>query len=126
MVFLAKGPAQAIGLGLSRVVQKIESASGATTEALVLFECSFRRALFFAILENNKALRNFYGSEHNENIKHFRDLDVQLAKLSCDMIRARLAAGVPGATQLTTFRNLRSVCFGKRSANACGIFRFDN
>lgn len=86
---------EAIGLGLSRVIQKIESASGATTEALVLFECSFRRALFFAILENNKALRNFYGSEHNENIKHFRDLDVQLAKLSCDMIRARLAAGVP-------------------------------
>jgi len=86
---------EAIGLGLSRVVEKIESAAGASTEALVLFECSFQRALFFAILENDKTLRNFYGNEHNENIKQFRDLDVHLAKLTRDIIRARLAAGVP-------------------------------
>jgi len=86
---------EAIALGLSRIVEKTESPSGASIEVPILFECSFRRALFFAILENDKILREFYGSEHNEIIKRFRDLDVHLAKLSCEMIRARLAAGVP-------------------------------
>lgn len=86
---------EAIGLGLSLLVEKLESPEGPSVDAPMLFECSFRRALFFAILENDQALREFYGSEHNENIDRFRDLDDHLAKLSRDIIRARLAAGIP-------------------------------
>ncbi len=86
---------EAIGMGLSPLVEKLESPEGSSIDVPMLFECSFRRALFFAILESDKALLEFYGSEHNESIERFRDLDDHLAKLSRGIIRARLAAGIP-------------------------------
>lgn len=86
---------EAIRMGLTPLVDRLESSDGATIEVPGLFERSFRRALLFAIMEKEYSLREFFGNEHNERIERFRDLDEQLAKLSRDMIRVRLAAGIP-------------------------------
>lgn len=86
---------EAIRLGLTPVVAKLESAEGTVVEVSGLFERSFRRGLLFAIIEKESALREFFGNEHNERIERFRELDEHLAKLSKDLIRVRLAAGIP-------------------------------
>ncbi len=86
---------EAIRLGLMSIVEKLESAEETIVEVPELFERSFRRELLFAIIEKESALREFLGNEHNKRIKRFRELDEHLAKLSKDLIRARLAAGIP-------------------------------
>lgn len=86
---------EAIRLGLTPVVEKLESAEGTVVEVSGLFERSFRRGLLFAIIEKESALREFFGNEHNERIERFRELDEHLARLSKDLIRIRLAAGIP-------------------------------
>ena len=60
-----------------------------------LFERSFRRNLFFAAIENEPNLREFFGREHNERIDRFREVDEKIAGLVRELIRARLAAGIP-------------------------------
>lgn len=82
-------------LGLAPVIARLESTDGHTIDVPGLFERSFRRALLFAIIEKEPALRDFFGREHNEHIERFRELDQKLATLSRDLIRARLAAGIP-------------------------------
>jgi very-short-patch-repair endonuclease len=82
-------------LGLAPAIDKLESPDGHTLDLPALLERSFRRALLFAITEGEPALRDFFGREHNERIERFRELDTKLAKLSRDIIRARLAAGIP-------------------------------
>lgn len=86
---------QALVLGMSPVVEMLESSHGTMIEVPGLFERSFRRKLLFSIMEQEDSLREFFGNEHNERIARFRELDEQLAKLSRDMIRIRLAAGIP-------------------------------
>ena len=86
---------EGMGLGLASVIGQLESPDGNTLDLPALFERSFRRALLFAIIEGEPALRDFFGREHNERIERFRELDTKLAKLSRDIIRARLAAGIP-------------------------------
>lgn len=85
----------AITAGLAPVVEKLESTDGATINAEGLFERSFRRTLLFALIEKESALRDFFGQEHDHRIERFRELDERLATLSRDIIRARLAAGIP-------------------------------
>ena len=60
-----------------------------------LFERSFRRTLFFAIIEAEPILRDFFGEEHVVRIAKFRELDDKIASLTRNVIRARLAAGIP-------------------------------
>ena len=86
---------EAIRMGLTPLVDHLEFSDGTTIEVPGLFERSFRRALLFAIMEKENSLREFFGNEHNERVERFRHLDEQLAKLSRDMIRVRLAAGIP-------------------------------
>jgi very-short-patch-repair endonuclease len=86
---------EAIRMGLVPMVYKLESSNRANIDVAGLFERSFRHALLFAIMEKEGSLRDFFGNEHNERIERFRQLDEQLAKLSRDMIRVRLAAGIP-------------------------------
>ncbi|MCB1129744.1 MAG: DUF4011 domain-containing protein, partial [Verrucomicrobiae bacterium] len=86
---------EAIALGLVPLVEALESPDGQAVEIPGLFERSFRRGLLFSIIEQETALREFFGNEHNERIERFRELDERLAKLSRDLIRIRLAAGIP-------------------------------
>jgi len=85
----------AMDTGLEPVVATLESAEGATLEVPGLFERSFRKALLFSLIEREPSLREFFGREHNERIERFRELDEKIAKLSRELIRARLAMGIP-------------------------------
>ncbi len=86
---------EGIRLGMLPVVEMLESANGTMVDVSGLFERSFRRGMLFAIMEKEDSLREFFGNEHNERIERFRELDEKLAKLSRDLIRVRLAAGIP-------------------------------
>jgi very-short-patch-repair endonuclease len=85
----------AMDTGLEPVIAKLESAEGATLGVPGLFERSFRKALLFALIEREPALREFFGREHDERIERFRELDEKISVLSRELIRARLAAGIP-------------------------------
>lgn len=110
MVFVAKVRQEAIRLGLTPLVEKLESAEGTDVEVLGLFERSFRRGLLFAIIEKESALREFFGNEHNKRIECFRELDEHLANLSKDLIRARLQPAFQGRMEWTTFPRRKLVC----------------
>ncbi len=85
----------ALETGLEPLIQTLESAEGATLDVPALFERSFRKAMLFALIEREPALREFFGREHHERIERFRELDEKLAGLSRELIRARLSAGIP-------------------------------
>lgn len=87
--------AEGEALGLTSVIAQLESPDGHLIEVPSLFERSFRRALLFATIENEAALREFFGREHNERIERFRQIDEKLAVLTRELICARLAAGIP-------------------------------
>src|ERR1035437_115304 len=82
-------------LGLEPVIAKLESPDGDVVDIPALFERSFRRDLFFATIESESSLREFFGREQNERIDRFRDVDEKIAALTRSIIRARLAAGIP-------------------------------
>lgn len=85
----------AMETGLDPLIAGMESAGGTALDVPGLFERSFRKALLFALIERETALREFFGSEHNERIERFRELDEKIAELTRDLIRSRLAAGIP-------------------------------
>lgn len=89
---------EAIQSGLAPLVENLESVDRSSSDVPALFERSFRRSLLNAITARENVLREFFGSEHVERIERFRELDGELAKLSRDLIRARLAAGIPRDT----------------------------
>lgn len=93
--FWQKARRAAMETGLEPVVANLESTDGAMVDSPALFERSFRKTLLFALIEREPALREFFGREHNERIERFRELDEKLAGLSRELIRARLAAGIP-------------------------------
>ena len=86
---------EAVKLGLAPVIAKLESPTGDALDIPALFERSFRRDLFFATVESESSLREFFGREQNERIDRFRQVDDKIAVLSRELIRARLAAGIP-------------------------------
>ncbi len=86
---------QAVRIGLAPIVVRLESAEGPPTNLPSLFENSFRRALLFAVIDAEPALGEFFGHEHNERIAKFRTIDTTVAALTRDLIRSRLAGGIP-------------------------------
>lgn len=90
-----KARQEGLRLGLAPIISKLESPDGHALDLPTLFERSFRRALFFSIIDLEPSLREFFGREHAERIERFRNLDETLAALARDLIRARLAAGIP-------------------------------
>ena len=86
---------EGVALGLGTVIVRLESSDGEALDIPALFERSFRRALFFATVEQESTLREFFGREHNERIDRFRQIDKKIAELTRELIRTRLAAGIP-------------------------------
>jgi len=93
--FWQKVRSEAMKLGLPSVIARLESPGGDAVDIPSLFERSFRRDLFFAVVECEAALREFFGREHNERIDRFREVDEKIAELTRELIRVRLAAGIP-------------------------------
>lgn len=85
----------AVDTGLEPIIEKLEYCEAASLDVVALFERSFRKTLLLALIEREPALRNFFGREHNEQIERFRELDEKLSGLTGELIRARLAAGIP-------------------------------
>lgn len=90
-----KARQEGLRLGLTPIIATMESAAAQAIDLAALFERSFRRGLLFAIIEREPLLRDFFGREHGERIDRFRQLDEMLAGLTRDIIRTRLAAGIP-------------------------------
>jgi very-short-patch-repair endonuclease len=96
---------EAESLGLGPIIARLEAGGGNSPDVPgkslnapdvpALFERSFRRALLFAIIENEEVLRDFFGPEHEERIERFRKLDDKLGELAREVIRTRLAAKIP-------------------------------
>jgi hypothetical protein len=76
-------------LGLAPIIVRLEASAGNSPDMSALFERSFRRAFLFAVIEQEKVLRDFFGHEHEERIDQFRKLDDKIAALARDVIRAR-------------------------------------
>ena len=93
--FWQKIRSEATRIGLGAVVEKIESPGGETLDVPAFFERSFRKELFFAAIEREPALREFFGREHNERVERFRKVDERVSALTKDLIRARLTATIP-------------------------------
>lgn len=83
-------------LGLGPIIADLESAGGTSVDVPQLFERSFQRAVLNAIVESEPILRLFSGDEHGDLIEHFRGADERIADLTRSLIRARLAARIPG------------------------------
>lgn len=86
---------QALALGLAPVVEQLESPEGHALDLPALFERSFRRAFLFSSIEHSVALREFFGREHAGRIERFREVDEKLTQLTRDLIRTKLASGIP-------------------------------
>jgi len=86
---------EGLKLGLAPIVALIEAPQGERVDVPGLFERSFRRALLFASIEREPALRGFLGQEHDERIERFRQMDAKLQALARELIRARLAGKIP-------------------------------
>ncbi|MGH8018946.1 MAG: DUF4011 domain-containing protein [Opitutaceae bacterium] len=86
---------EAVESGLEPVIDALEAEGGDAIDLPALFESSFRRALLFAAIERETPLREFFGREHNERIDRFREIDEKLAGQARELIRSRLAAGIP-------------------------------
>lgn len=93
--FWQKARNEAITVGLGPVVATLEAPNGDAVDAPTLFERSFRRDLFFATIESEPSLREFFGREQNERIDRFREVDEKIARLVREIVRSRLAANIP-------------------------------
>jgi len=85
---------EGLTLALGPVVARLESTQG-DVNLPALFERSFRRALLYACIDTETALREFFGREHNQSIERFRQIDDQLASLTSKLVHARLAKRIP-------------------------------
>ncbi|HEY4416894.1 MAG TPA: AAA domain-containing protein [Verrucomicrobiae bacterium] len=86
---------EALQIGFDTIVSKLESKDGFSLNVPSLFERSFRKTLLFSIVEQSSALREFFGSEQNENIEQFRNIDTIVSDLTREIIQARLSNQIP-------------------------------
>ena len=80
------------------MVEAGEIASGRAREA---FDLGYARWWSAAIMDEVAVLRTFVQAEHEMVIDDFRRLDDQFAETTRDIIRARLAAGLPSRSMVT-------------------------
>jgi len=86
---------EAAALDLGAILAALERDRLPPAGLPALFERSFRQALLHRALDAEEALRDFFGHEHETRIRRFRELDEEVATLTREIIRARLAANLP-------------------------------
>jgi len=93
---------EAAPAGLLPLIRQLENTGkhSAAENLSALFEHSFRLALLNARIDNDRALREFFGMEQNERIRRFRALDDKVAELTRELIRARLSRQVADAQNI--------------------------
>lgn len=90
-----KARASAEGSGLKPLCVAIGDGRVPVVDAAAWFERSFRRGLLDTIFGRDETLRTFFGHEHRGRIERFREFDQRITRLTRDLVRARLAAGIP-------------------------------
>ncbi len=80
--------------GLGGLVDLLET-DASSAEIGSAFERSFGERWLLATADSIDAIRGFSGRGHEAIVRRFRELDERVIALTKDLVRARLAAGVP-------------------------------
>ena len=88
---------QAVGLG--PMVQAMEAALVAPSDAARVFEVNFARWWVGLAVEASARLRGFVAAQHEKRIERFRALDARLLDLASRLTRSRLASAIPPKPQ---------------------------
>ena len=81
--------------GLSALVAAHRGGGLSTASLAEGFERSFLQEWLFAATSGDPCLRNFHGLDHEHRIERFRGLDLELLRMTTEVVRARLMARVP-------------------------------
>ncbi len=87
--------AAAAAAGLAGFAQAIETGEIAPDESTARFDDAYAVKMLDAIIGAEPALASFSGLNHDDAVKHYRELDDRLAELSKGEVFARLAARLP-------------------------------
>ncbi|MNQ45113.1 ATP-dependent RecD-like DNA helicase [compost metagenome] len=92
---------EAIGTGLSSLVQAMEANLVNPGEIRLSFETNYARWWLNAVVDNEPVIRGFVSVEHEQRIRDFRALDDRFTALTRDWLRARLCADLPNPETVT-------------------------
>ncbi|MND67391.1 ATP-dependent RecD-like DNA helicase [compost metagenome] len=92
---------EAIGTGLSSLVQAMEANLVNPGEVRLSFETNYARWWLNAVVDNEPVIRGFVSVEHEQRIRDFRALDDRFTALTRDWLRARLCADLPNPETVT-------------------------
>ena len=92
---------EAIGAGLSSLVQAMEENLVNPGEVRLSFETNYARWWLNAVVDNEPVIRGFVSVEHEQRIRDFRALDDRFTALTRDWLRARLCADLPNPETVT-------------------------
>jgi very-short-patch-repair endonuclease len=92
---------EAIGAGLSSLVQAMEENLVNPGEVRLSFETNYARWWLNAVVDNEPVIRGFVSVEHEQRIRDFRALDDRFTTLTRDWLRARLCADLPNPETVT-------------------------
>ncbi len=90
---------QAETLGLGGLVRALEDGLVAPADAVRALEANYARWWVNLAVDASPRLRGFVAARHETRIERFRALDAQMLELAAALVRARVAAGLPGAPQ---------------------------
>lgn len=92
---------EALGAGLSNLVQAMEANLVKPGEVRLSFETNYARWWLNAVVDNEPVIRGFVSVEHEQRIRDFRALDDRFTALTRDWLRARLCADLPNPETVT-------------------------
>ncbi|MBV7510026.1 DUF3320 domain-containing protein [Pseudomonas sp. PDM25] len=92
---------EAVGAGLSSLVQAMEGNLVKAGEVRHSFETNYARWWLNAVVDNEPVIRGFVSVEHEQRIRDFRALDDRFTALTRDWLRARLCADLPNPESVT-------------------------
>ena len=104
---------QAVGVGLTPVVDGLVAGSIQTSTLEMVFDASFATGWLNWMLPQEPRLNQFFGKQHQDRIERFRQIDVAMRDITREVVAARLAARIPHVTENT--ERVRSSELGKIS-----------
>ena len=90
-----KARKEAYRSGLGPLSDLVENTQTPLSNLAEIFQCSFRKTLLNALIEESPALRTFFGDEHDQRIAQFRQLDAEIEANTGKVIRAKLSQPRP-------------------------------
>ncbi|MFP3443590.1 MULTISPECIES: DUF3320 domain-containing protein [Pseudomonas] len=86
---------EAFAVGLSPIVQAMESGAITSGKVRRALEVNYARWWLNTTVDNEEVIRTFVSVEHEQRIRDFRALDDKFTELTKDWLRARLCADLP-------------------------------